>query len=44
MLAGDPAVVAEAIANAQKIEGLEALKVEKSQAVIDLLAPESKIY
>ena len=42
MLAGDPAVVAEAIANAQKIEGLEALKVEKSQAVIDLLAPESK--
>ncbi|AFV96943.1 MULTISPECIES: methyl-accepting chemotaxis protein [unclassified Sulfuricurvum] len=42
MLAGDPAVVAEAIANAQKIEGIEALKVEKSQAVIDLLAPESK--
>jgi len=42
MLAGDPAVVTEAIANAQKIEGIEALKVEKSQAVIDLLAPESK--
>lgn len=42
MLAGDPAVVAEAISNAQKIEGIEALKVEKSQAVIDLLAPESK--
>lgn len=42
MLAGDPAVVAEAIANAQKIEGIEALKVEKSQAVIDLLAPQSK--
>jgi len=42
MLAGDPAVVAEAISNAQKIDGIEALKVEKSQAVIDLLAPESK--
>ena len=42
MLAGDPAVVAEAITNAQKIEGIEALKVEKSQAVIDLLAPEGK--
>ncbi len=42
MLAGDPAIVAEAIANAQKIEGIEALKVEKSQAVIDLLAPDSK--
>lgn len=42
MLAGDPAVVAEAIGNAQKIEGIEALKVEKSQAVIDLLAPQSK--
>jgi methyl-accepting chemotaxis protein len=42
MLAGDPAVVAETIAKAQKIEGIESLKVEKSQAVIDLLAPESK--
>lgn len=42
MLAGDPAIVAEAIANAQKIEGIEALKVEKSQAVIDLLAPDAK--
>lgn len=42
MLAGDPAVVAEAIANAQKIDGIEALKVEKSQAVIELLAPDSK--
>jgi methyl-accepting chemotaxis protein len=42
MLAGDPVVVAEAISNAQKIEGIEALKVEKSQAVIDLLAPDSK--
>jgi methyl-accepting chemotaxis protein len=42
MLAGDPAVVAEAIANARKIEGIEALKVEKSQAVIELLAPEAK--
>jgi len=42
MLAGDPAVVAETIVNAQKIEGIESLKVEKSQAVIDLLAPESK--
>lgn len=42
MLAGDPAVVAEAIANAQKIEGIESLKVEKSKAVIELLAPESK--
>lgn len=42
MLAGDPAVVAETIANAQKIDGIEALKVEKSQAVIDLLAPDAK--
>jgi len=42
MLAGDPTVVAETIAKAQKIEGIESLKVEKSQAVIDLLAPESK--
>jgi len=42
MLAGDPAVVAEAIANAQKIEGIAALKVEKSQAVIELLAPDTK--
>jgi methyl-accepting chemotaxis protein len=42
MLAGDPAVVAEAIAYAQKIEGIEALKVEKSQAVIELYSPESK--
>ena len=42
MLAGDPAVVAEAIANAQKIDGIEALKVEKSKAVIELLAPDSK--
>ncbi len=42
MLAGDPAVVAEAIANAQKIEGIEALKVEKSKAVIELLSPDSK--
>lgn len=42
MLAGDPAVVAEAIAKAQKIEGIEGLKVEKSQAVIDLLAPDAK--
>ncbi len=36
MLAGDPKVVAEAIAGAQTIEGIEKLKVEKSQAVIDL--------
>ncbi|MDP2849464.1 MAG: methyl-accepting chemotaxis protein [Sulfuricurvum sp.] len=42
MLAGDPAIVAEAIANAQKIDGIEALKVEKSKAVIELLAPDSK--
>lgn len=42
MLAGDPAVVVETITNAQKIDGIEALKVEKSQAVIDLLAPDSK--
>jgi methyl-accepting chemotaxis protein len=42
MLAGDPAVVAEAISNAQKIEGIQALKVEKSQAVIELLAPDTK--
>lgn len=42
MLAGDPAIVAEAIANAQKIDGIESLKVEKSQAVIDLLAPDAK--
>ncbi|MDD5159705.1 MAG: methyl-accepting chemotaxis protein [Sulfuricurvum sp.] len=42
MLAGDPAVVAETIAKAQKIDGIAALKVEKSQAVIDLLAPDAK--
>lgn len=42
MLAGDPVIVAEAIANAQKIDGIESLKVEKSQAVIDLLAPDAK--
>ncbi|MBD3799809.1 MAG: methyl-accepting chemotaxis protein, partial [Epsilonproteobacteria bacterium] len=42
MLAGDRAIVAEAIANAQKIDGIESLKVEKSQAVIDLLAPDAK--
>jgi methyl-accepting chemotaxis protein len=42
MLAGDPAVVAEVITNAQKIEGIESLKVEKSQAVIELLAPDAK--
>lgn len=42
MLAGDPAVVAETIEKAQKIEGISALKVEKSQAVIDLLAPDAK--
>jgi methyl-accepting chemotaxis protein len=42
MLAGDPAVVAEAIANAQKIDGIEALKVEKSKEVIELLAPDAK--
>lgn len=42
MLAGDPAIVAETIAKAQKIDGIAALKVEKSQAVIELLAPTAK--
>ena len=42
MLAGDPAIVADTIAKAQKIDGIAALKVEKSQAVIDLLAPDAK--
>ncbi|WP_294915052.1 HAMP domain-containing protein [Sulfuricurvum sp. PD_MW2] len=42
MLAGDPAIVADTIAKAQKIDGIDGLKVEKSQAVIDLLAPEAK--
>ncbi|HZF71708.1 methyl-accepting chemotaxis protein [Sulfuricurvum sp.] len=42
MLAGDPNVVMETISKAQKIEGIETLKVEKSQAVIDLLAPTDK--
>ncbi len=42
MLAGDPAVVADTIAKAQEIEGIKTLKVEKSQAVIDLLSPDSK--
>lgn len=42
MLAGDPAIVADAITKAQKIDGIAALKVEKSQAVIDLLAPDAK--
>lgn len=36
MLAGDPKVVEEAILEAEKIEGIESLKVEKSQEVIDL--------
>jgi methyl-accepting chemotaxis protein len=42
MLAGDPAVVAETITKAQKIDGISALKVEKSQYVIDLLSPDTK--
>lgn len=42
MLAGDPAVVVETIAKAEKIDGIAALKVEKSQYVIDLLAPTEK--
>jgi len=42
MLAGDPKVVEEAIKNAQTIEGIEKLKVEKSQAVIDLFGLDAK--
>ncbi|MDD2368713.1 MAG: methyl-accepting chemotaxis protein, partial [Sulfuricurvum sp.] len=42
MLAGDPAVVAETIEKAQKIEGISALKVENSKAVIELLVPDAK--
>ncbi|KFN38831.1 MAG: chemotaxis protein [Sulfuricurvum sp. MLSB] len=42
MLAGDPKVVEEAIKNAQTIEGIEKLKVEKSQAVIDLFGLNAK--
>ena len=42
MLAGDPKVVQEAINNAQTIEGIEKLKVEKSQAVIDLFGLDTR--
>lgn len=42
MLAGDPKVVAEAIENAQTIDGIEKLSVAKSQAVIDLFGNKEK--
>ncbi|MDD2828564.1 MAG: methyl-accepting chemotaxis protein [Sulfuricurvum sp.] len=42
MLAGDPKVVAEAISHAQEIEGIKNLKIEKSQAVIDLFGLDAK--
>ncbi len=42
MLAGDPKVVAEAIGHAQEIEGIEKLKIQKSQQVIDLFGLDEK--
>ncbi|ADR33301.1 methyl-accepting chemotaxis sensory transducer [Sulfuricurvum kujiense DSM 16994] len=42
MLAGDPAVVNEAIKHAQEIDGIENLKVQKSQQVIDLFGLDEK--
>ncbi len=41
MLAGDPKVVQEAIERAQTIDGIDKLKVEKSQAVIELFGTKS---
>lgn len=42
MLAGDPKVVAEAILHAQEIDGIKDVKIEKSQAVIDLFGLDAK--
>ncbi len=42
MFVGDPEVVENAIKNAQTIEGIKDLKVEKSQAVIELFGSSDK--
>lgn len=42
MLAGDPKVVEETILEAEKIEGIEKLRVEKSQQVIDLFGLDAR--
>lgn len=42
MLAGDPKIVADTIAEARKIEGIEELRVQKSQQVIDLFGLDAR--
>jgi len=42
MMLGDPAVVESAFHNAKKIEGIESLNIVKSQAVIEVYAPQEK--
>lgn len=42
MMLGDSAVVETAFHDARKIEGIESLKITKSQAVLDVYAPDEK--
>ncbi len=42
MMMGDPQIVAQAFENAKSIEGIEGLNITKSQAVLEVYAPDEK--